>query len=73
MLLSKDKWFTGRGNIPCDLTVADTQMGRKIDSHDEACDPKMCQCLNLYREHKFIKLFLDAWNSIWMHGHIKPL
>lgn len=42
MLLSKDKWFTGRGNIPCDLTVADTQMGRKIDSHDEACDPKMC-------------------------------
>ena len=57
-------------HVPHDLGVVDVPMGRNIDSHDEVSDLKMLVS-QLIQEHKCIKLFLGAWNSIWMHGYIK--
>lgn len=48
--------------MPHDLGVVDVQTERKIDFHDEVCDPKMLVSQTT-QGHEYIKLYLDAWNS----------
>lgn len=71
-LLAQDKWFPVRDKKPHDFGAIDVQMERKIGFRDEVCDPTMLVS-QMAQKLEFMKICLVAWNSIWMHGCIKPL